>query len=102
VSNAPAGFAADSVPRLPRHVKFRFDQTRRQWVLLAPERLIMPDEIAVEILQRIDGERSVAAIVALLAAKFEAPAHEIEADVLQMLGELAEKGYLVAGRAAAD
>jgi pyrroloquinoline quinone biosynthesis protein D len=83
------------VPSLPRHVKFRFDETRKQWVLLAPERLLLPDEIAVEILQRVDGQRSIAEITDSLAATFEAPREEILSDVLGMLRDLAEKGYVV-------
>lgn len=83
-----------SVPHLPRHVKFRFDETRKQWVLLAPERLLLPDHIAVEILQRVDGQRSVDEIVGLLAEKFEASREEIAADVLAMLQDLIEKGYI--------
>jgi pyrroloquinoline quinone biosynthesis protein D len=91
---------ASSVPHLPRHVKFRFDETRQQWVLLAPERLLLPDDIAVEILQRVDGRRSVGEIVRLLAEKFEAPRDEIAADVIAMLQDLVEKGYLAKGPAA--
>jgi|SwirhisoilCB2_FD_contig_31_12172446_length_508_multi_1_in_0_out_0_2 pyrroloquinoline quinone biosynthesis protein D len=91
----PARIDASSVPQLPRYVKFRFDQTRQQWVLLAPERLLLPDDIAVEILQRVDGERSVDEIVGLLAQKFEASREEIAADVITMLQDLVEKGYLV-------
>jgi pyrroloquinoline quinone biosynthesis protein D len=91
---------ASSVPHLPRYVKFRFDETRQQWVLLAPERLLLPDEIAVEILQRVDGRRSVEEIVRLLAEKFAAPREEIAADVIAMLQDLVEKGYLAKAPAA--
>jgi pyrroloquinoline quinone biosynthesis protein D len=95
----PARIDAGSVPHLPRYVKFRFDETRQQWVVLAPERLLLPDEIAVEILQRVDGKRSVGEIVGLLAEKFEAPREEIAADVIAMLQDLVEKGYLAHSRA---
>ena len=54
-----------SLPRLPRHVKMRFDKARDRWVVLAPERVLMPDETALEVLQRCDGETSVNAIVAV-------------------------------------
>jgi pyrroloquinoline quinone biosynthesis protein D len=91
---------ASSVPHLPRYVKFRFDETRQQWVLLAPERLLLPDDIAVEILQRVDGRRSVDEIVRLLAEKFAAPREEIAADVIAMLQDLVEKGYLAKDQAA--
>ncbi len=83
-----------SLPRLPRHVKLRFDQRRDRWIVLAPERVLMPDEIAVEILKRCDGKTSVSAIVANLAAAYEAPAEEIGEDVAEMLQDLADKGFV--------
>ncbi len=83
-----------SLPRLPRHVKLRFDQRRDRWIVLAPERVLMPDEIAVEILKRCDGKTSVSAIVANLAAAYEAPADEIGKDVAEMLQDLADKGFV--------
>ena len=36
------------VPRLPRHIKLRFDKQRDRWVVLAPERVLVPDETALE------------------------------------------------------
>jgi pyrroloquinoline quinone biosynthesis protein D len=85
----------ETVPRLAPGVKFRFDRARDAWVLLAPERLFMPDEVAVEVLRRIDGARSVGLIVDDLAAAFKAPRAVIETDVLAMLGDLRNKGALV-------
>ena len=46
-----------SRPVLPRHAKLKFDETRQVWVILAPERVLAPDEIAVEVLQLCDGVR---------------------------------------------
>jgi len=80
--------------RFPKHVKFRYDETRARWVVLAPERLLLPDEPAVEILKLIDGERSVAAIIDDLVRRFEAPREVIAADVTALLQELVEKGVL--------
>ena len=85
-----------SVPRLPRHVKFRFDEARQQWLLLAPERVLMPDEIAVEIIKLCDGVASVGAISDALAAKFEAPRDQVGSDVITMLQDLADKGVIAA------
>ena len=53
----------ESVPRLPPGVKLRFDKTRDKWIVLAPERVFVPDEIALEIIKRCDGEATVTAIV---------------------------------------
>ncbi|MFX5656585.1 pyrroloquinoline quinone biosynthesis peptide chaperone PqqD, partial [Acinetobacter baumannii] len=72
----------DAVPRLGVGVKFRFDKVRDAWVLLAPERLFQPDEIAVEILRLVDGARTIAAIADTLASRFEAPRELILTDVV--------------------
>ena len=45
------------VPNFPKHVRFRFNKPRKEWVILAPERLVKMDPIAVEILQLVDGEK---------------------------------------------
>jgi pyrroloquinoline quinone biosynthesis protein D len=82
--------------RFAPHVKFRHDETRGRWVVLAPERLLLPDEQAVEILKLIDGERSVDAVIDALAARFDAPRTVIAADVTAMLQDLADKGVLAA------
>jgi pyrroloquinoline quinone biosynthesis protein D len=83
-----------STPRFARGVKFRMDQTRGAWVVLAPERLFLPDEHAVEILKLVDGQRSVEGITDLLAERFAAPVEVISGDVVAMLQDLADKGVL--------
>ncbi|WP_292626448.1 pyrroloquinoline quinone biosynthesis peptide chaperone PqqD [Novosphingobium sp. 17-62-19] len=83
-----------AVPAFRRGAKFRFDAVRDAWVLLAPEKLFMPDEIAVEILKLIDGTRSIDAIVDDLAARFEAPRDMIATDVVAALEDLATRGTL--------
>jgi pyrroloquinoline quinone biosynthesis protein D len=88
--------AASSCPRLAGHVRFKFDEVRQKWVLLAPERVLMPDDIAVEILKRLDGVATVGAIAADLAAHYQAPEAEVAKDVAEMLQDLTDKGVLVA------
>lgn len=83
-----------AVPRYRRGVKLRFDQTRGGFVLLAPEKVFVPDEIAAEILQLIDGERTVAIIAALLAEKFTAPIAVVTQDILVVLADLASRGAI--------
>ena len=87
-----------SRPVLPRHAKLKFDVTRQLWVILAPERVLAPDEIAVEILQLCDGVRSVDQIIDQLAAKYTADRAAIGADVIAMLQDLADKGFLTEAR----
>ena len=87
-----------SRPVLPRHAKLKFDETRKVWVLLAPERVLAPDEIAVEVLRLCDGVRNVAEMIDQLAAKYAAPREAIATDVVAMLQDLADKGFLTEAR----
>lgn len=79
------------IPRLPRGVRLRFDETRGSHVLLAPERAFNVDEIAVMVLQLVDGRRSVAEIVDLLAGRFDEAREVIESDIVAMLDDLVGK-----------
>ena len=87
-----------SRPVLPRHARLKYDETRQVWVILAPERVLAPDEIAVEVLQLCDGVRSVEAMIDQLAAKYAADRGAISADVIAMLQDLADKGFLTEAR----
>ena len=87
---------AASKPGLPKHIKLRHDAGRGRWLVLAPERVFEPDEIAVEILKRCDGERSVEAIAGELAREYNAPLNDILKDTISMLQELSDKGVVKA------
>ncbi|MEH2471352.1 pyrroloquinoline quinone biosynthesis protein D [Nitrobacteraceae bacterium AZCC 2299] len=87
-----------SRPVLPRHARLKFDDVRQRWVILAPERVLAPDDISVEILQLCDGARSVSDMIDLLSAKYAAPREAIGTDVLAMLQDLADKGFLTQAR----
>ena len=52
-----------SVPSFGAHMKLRFNEQRRKWVIQAPEKVFEPDETAVEILKMCDGKTSVGGIV---------------------------------------
>ena len=86
--------ADDSIPKLPRGVKLREDKARGGWNLMAPERIIKLDPIALEVLKRVDGARDVSTIVDDLAAAFAAPRDRIDTDVKALLGQLADKRLL--------
>ena len=84
----------DAVPAFNRGFRLRHDQVRGAWVVLAPERLFLLDEPAVEVLKLVDGARSIPAIVDELAVKYDAPRELIAADVQAMLQDLVEKGAI--------
>jgi pyrroloquinoline quinone biosynthesis protein D len=83
-----------SVLRFAPHARFRFDAVRQAWVVLMPERLLLPDDQAVAVLQLVDGSRDADAIVADLALRYEAPPAVIASDVLKMLQDLLDKKVL--------
>jgi len=87
---------ADSKPAMPRYIKMRHDEGRGRWLILAPERLFDPDPIAVEVLKLCDGVRTVGAIADHLAIEYNAPKEDIEADIVTMLQDLADKGVVKA------
>ena len=62
--------------------------------MLAPERVLTPDQTAVDVLKLCDGKRTVDEIVAVLAKEYSAPSDVIRADVLDLLQGLADKGYV--------
>ena len=87
---------ASSAPSLPKHIKLRHDAGRGRWLILAPERVFEPDDVAVEILKQCDGAKTVGAIAETLAKTYNAPVKDILADTISMLQELADKGVVKA------
>ena len=86
-----ATIAAGSIPRMPHGVRLKHDEARGEWLLLAPERVIKLDPIALAVLQRCTGEASFSAIVDDLATTYAAPRERIETDVGALLGQLIAK-----------
>ena len=82
------------IPKFPKNVRFKYNKARKEWVILAPERLVNLDQIAVEILHLVDGERSVKNIASELSKKFNAPNDIILSDVKEMLQDLSDKGFI--------
>ena len=87
--------AADTKLKMPRHIKLRHDAGRGRWIILAPERVFNPDDIAVVVLQRLDGQRSVSDIAETLSQEYDAPLEVVTDDIVVMLQDLTDKGVLV-------
>jgi pyrroloquinoline quinone biosynthesis protein D len=81
-------------PHLPPYLKLRHDAGRGRWILLAPERVLTPDQTAVAVLQLCDGQRTVEEISEALAKEYAAPVDVIAKDVVELLQGLADKGYV--------
>lgn len=65
-------------PRLARHVRLSFCRTRQRPILLHPETVVVLNDSAAAILERCDGRRTVAEIVAELGDRYATvPAAEV-------------------------
>ena len=89
-----ASIPPDALPRLPRGVRLRHDESRGQWTLLAPERVLQLDPVAVEVLKRCTGTATLSGLIDDLATTFAADRTRIEADVRSMLASLHDKKVL--------
>lgn len=94
MSDTPSAIANDARPRLPRGVRLVHNELQGGWVLLAPERVLKADAIAVEIIKRCTGEATFAEIVDDLAKTYSAPRERILTDVTALLRGLADKKML--------
>ena len=83
-------------PRFAPGVRLHHDKARARWVVMAPERMFIPDETALEVLHLVDGARDLDAIIDALVAKFSAPRDVIAADVRAMVEDLTNRGALQA------
>lgn len=83
---------ADAVTLQP-FARPRFDGVRGHWMINAPERVIVLDEIGKAIVDQLTGQTLGEAIDALATA-YDAPREAIAADVLSFVSELNAKGLL--------
>lgn len=81
-------------PALPCYVRLHHDAVRARWVLLAPERIVEADDIAVEVLRLCDGDRTLDEIARALAGSYEAAPEKILSDIVDLLQNLADNGYI--------
>jgi pyrroloquinoline quinone biosynthesis protein D len=82
------------IVKLARGVRLRRDDVRGQTVLLAPELAMALDEIAIKIVEALDGKRALDTIIDDFAAEFQAPREQIATDVLAFIRELANRRLL--------
>lgn len=82
------------VPSLPRSVRLVEDRARGRWILNAPERVVAPDDTALEILRLCDGRNTIGTICDVLAARYAAPRATIATDVIELIQDLAAKRLL--------
>jgi coenzyme PQQ biosynthesis protein PqqD len=82
-------------PALARGVRLATDAATGEPLLLFPEGVLYLSVTAYDIAARCDGQGTIAAIVASLAAEYEVEALTLERDVLDCLDELRRRKLLV-------
>jgi coenzyme PQQ biosynthesis protein PqqD len=87
--------AADARPRLAPKVRLRWDRKDERYMLLYPERGLVLNATAADVVKLCTGEHTVAAIVERLAEKYAPqPAEAIEREVLTFLQAMADRGLI--------
>lgn len=90
----PPRFTPDHTPRLRRGVKLARDAARNTDILNAPERIVVLDDIAAEILKSCDGRNTIAAIAAQLAAAHCEDEELVRTDIIELLTDLSAQGFV--------
>ncbi len=81
--------------QLGRGVRLRHDRERDSWTLMAPERVILLDEIAHQVIVEIvESDGLLAGVIDRLSQIFDAPREEIGNDVIDMLQPFVDKQLL--------
>ncbi len=75
-----------SVPRLWKLARLDYDPVRNRPVLLYPEGAVLLNDSGRAILELVDGQRTIAEIVAILSERYQA---DVSSDVVEYLGGLA-------------
>ena len=85
-------------PRLAAKARLRWDRKDERFMLLYPERGLVLNPTAADVVKLCTGELTVGAIVDQLAAKYATqPREAVEQEVLGFLTRMAERGLITHG-----
>jgi pyrroloquinoline quinone biosynthesis protein D len=84
------------VPEVSRAFRLQFEEAQSAWVLLYPEGMVRLSNSAGEIMRRVDGARSVDALIRSLESAF--PGADLQNDVLEFLREALGRGWITVRR----
>jgi coenzyme PQQ biosynthesis protein PqqD len=85
----------DTRPRLAAKARLRFDRKSTRYLLLYPERGLVLNPTAADIVQLCTGQHTVDAIVERLVEKYVSqPRAVVEREVMTFLGAMADRGLV--------
>lgn len=82
-------------PRLRSDVRFRRIGDEGVVLRQADAEVMVVNDLGVGVLEQIDGQRTVGAILDTLGSQYDVGRAQLEADVLGYLGELADRGAIL-------
>ncbi|MEZ5444760.1 MAG: pyrroloquinoline quinone biosynthesis peptide chaperone PqqD [Gammaproteobacteria bacterium] len=85
-------YGADSVPQIVPGKRLQWEEAQNCWVILYPEGMIKLNNSSAEIMKRIDGTRSVAAIISDLRQAY--PGVELDNDVYAFMEVAHEQQWI--------
>ena len=87
-----AAIGLDDRPRVAAHFRLQWEEAQKSWVLLYPEGMVKLNGSAGEIMQRLDGEKTVQALIEELERQFETTG--LTPDVLDFLAIAHRQGWV--------
>jgi coenzyme PQQ biosynthesis protein PqqD len=88
----------DARPRLAAKARLRWDRKDERFMLLYPERGLVLNPTAADVVKLCTGELTVGAIVDQLATKYEPqPREAVERQVVEFLTRMTERGLITDG-----
>jgi pyrroloquinoline quinone biosynthesis protein D len=79
-------------PYVVSHFRLQWEEMQKAWVLLYPEGMVKLNSSAGEIMQRLDGEKTVQALIDELESSFETSG--LTQDVLDFLAIAQRQGWV--------
>ena len=92
MADVPVAMDLQTCPRVAKLFKLQWEEVQKSWVLLYPEGMVKLNGSAGEILSRLDGATSVAALVAKLEQQFQTTG--LQTDVLNFLALAQRHGWV--------
>jgi len=94
MSTLPLTIGLDDQPARAAHYRLQWEEVQKSWVLLYPEGMVKFNASAGEIMQRLDGTKSVQAVIDEIESQFGASG--LAADVLDFLAIAQRQGWVKA------